>query len=137
MSATSGMDRSTPRQTVDDRICAVLRVLRQVAEEDLGFRREGNRADGERELHAGSGAHALRIKFDTHFVHREGRVILAVREGRGAWNRREIRITGTTSYSDELERCTKTLLNIVRRALVRARPYDLNGAAENGTEGVA
>lgn len=126
MSATSGKDRAIPRESVDDRIAKVLNELRRTAEVDLGLHQIGNRADREIGIERGR----VRIRFNTNSTHAEGRAIVGIKHGREPWSQREIRVTGATSLQAETDRCRRTLVNMVTRALARdeGEVADWNGA---------
>lgn len=101
---------------VDDRIAHVLRNLRQIAQDELGFRVQGTRADGEIELLVGD----TRVRLETNSIHGEGRVIVRSRRGKqdgdGGWRQRDVRVTGRDTVTAETTRARQDLLNIVRRA---------------------
>ena len=97
--------------TSNDRITEVIANLRKVAIEDLGFGRQGTRADDEIEL-TKSG---VRIRYEARYSMGEGRVVLLITKPGTNLRTREIRITGRDTVREETERCRKELLNIVRR----------------------
>ncbi|HEU5046120.1 MAG TPA: hypothetical protein VFT75_18515 [Nocardioidaceae bacterium] len=105
--------------TNDDRIEQIVRKLRTVVTDELGFELTPSRGDGELQLVAGN----VRITYETRCTHGEGRAILRIfkasakpSNGVPPARQREIRFTGSISVHDELEACRKQLLNIVRRA---------------------
>ncbi len=97
----------------DDRIAEVIKRLRAVAEQDLGFEQEGTRADYKVTLRPENGAV---IQIWTNQVMGAGRMIVEIHRAKGASRVREILVWGNEATGVEFERCRRELLNIVRRA---------------------